>query len=86
MSRKTDMQDSSECINRIAEEIFRFVEIELNLICHFRDWTVVRIPIGKVDEVFRLNVCIYTLYIAAIERIWLENCTAMEGKKSRKSI
>lgn len=46
------------------------------------DWTVVKIPIGKVDEVFRLNVCIYTIYIAAIERIWLENCTAMEADTS----
>lgn len=45
---------------------------------------MVKIPIGKVDEVFRLNVCIYTIYIAAIERIWLENCTAMEGKKKQK--
>lgn len=47
---------------------------------------MVKIFIGKVDEVFRLNVCIYMIYIVVIERIWLENCIVMEGKKSRKSI
>lgn len=31
LSRKTDMQDSSVLIGSIAEEIFRFVEIELIL-------------------------------------------------------
>lgn len=42
---------------------------------------MVKIFIGKVDEVFRLNVCIYLFYIVVIERIWLENCIVMEGKK-----
>ncbi|XP_062588332.1 uncharacterized protein LOC134250009 [Saccostrea cucullata] len=42
------------------------------------NWTVVRIPIGRVDELFQLTVCIHALYIAAIQRIWLANCVEIK--------
>ncbi|XP_061176438.1 uncharacterized protein LOC133185319 [Saccostrea echinata] len=38
------------------------------------NWTVVRIPIGRVDELFQLTVCIHAIYIAAVQRMWLGNC------------
>nr|XP_022295663.1 uncharacterized protein LOC111105594 [Crassostrea virginica] len=46
----------------------------------FKDmnWTVVKIPVGRVDEVFRLTLCVHTLFIAAIQRIGLQNCNVVQ--------
>lgn len=45
---------------------------------------MIKIPIGRVNETFQLLVCIHALYIAAIQKMWMENCTAVKGNQELK--